>query len=107
MPIHDWSRVFDGAFHDFHHSWIAELRTALNSGILPPDYYAMAEQVTRPIVPDVLTLQTTNGADNGWPGGPVAGAIAVATAPPRVRLYESLEEETYTSPPAEHRDSPR
>ena len=48
-------------------------------------------------MPDVLTLQTTNGADNGWPGGPVAGAIAVATAPPRVRLDESLEEETYSA----------
>ena len=58
MPIHDWSRVFDGAFHDFHHVWIGELRNALNSGILPPDYYAMAEQVAGPTVPDVLTLQT-------------------------------------------------
>jgi hypothetical protein len=96
MPIHDWSRVFDAAFHAFHHAWIAELQTALNTGILPPDYYAMAEQVTRPIVPDVLTLQTTNGGDNGWSGGPVAGATAVATAPPQVRLYESLEVETYT-----------
>ena len=25
MAIHDWSRVFDGAFHDFHHVWIGEL----------------------------------------------------------------------------------
>jgi hypothetical protein len=95
MPVHDWSRVFDGAFHDFHHAWIAELRSALNGGILPTDYYAMAEQVTRPIVPDVLTLQRTNGVDHGWSGTPVAGATAVATAPPRVRLHESLKEETY------------
>jgi hypothetical protein len=97
MPIHDWSRVFDGAFHDFHHAWIAELRSALNSGILPRDYYAMSEQVTRLIVPDVLTLQSTNGVDNGWSTAPVAGATAVATAPPRVHCYESLEEESYTS----------
>jgi hypothetical protein len=45
MPIHEWSRVFDGAFHDFHHVWIGELRNALNGGIVPPDYYAMAEQI--------------------------------------------------------------
>jgi hypothetical protein len=96
MPIHDWSRVFDGAFHAFHHAWIAELQTALNSGILPSDYYAMAEQVTRPIVPDVLTLQSTNGVDDGWSGAPVAGATAVATALPRVRLHECLEEESYS-----------
>ena len=66
MPIHDWSRVFDGAFHAFHHSWITvSSRTSLNSGILPPDYYAMAEQVARPTVPDVLTLQAANGAHDG------------------------------------------
>lgn len=96
MPIHDWSRVFDGAFHDFHLAWIAELRNALNDGILPPDYYAMAEQVAGPILPDVLTLQASNGRDEDWTGQPIAGATAVATAPPRVRLRESLEEESYT-----------
>jgi hypothetical protein len=95
MPIHDWTRVFDGAFHDFHLAWIAELRNALNSGILPPDYYAMAEQVARPTVPDILTLQTTNGFDEGWSGEPVAGATAVALAPPRVRTTTSIEEEIY------------
>ena len=76
MPVHDWTRVFDGAFHDFHFAWIAELRNCLNSGLLPPDYYAMAEQVAGPIVPDVLTLQTTSGSDDGWSGEPIAGAIA-------------------------------
>jgi hypothetical protein len=95
MPIHDWSRVFDGAFHDFHHVWIGELRNALNEGILPPDYYAMAEQVARPTVPDVLTLQTTNGFGGKWSGEPISGATAVATAPPQVRDRESIEHEVY------------
>ena len=54
MPIHDWSLVFDGAFHAFHHAWIAELQKALNSGVLPPEYYALAEQVAGPTVPGVL-----------------------------------------------------
>ena len=48
MPVHDWTRVFDGAFHAFHLAWIAEIQKALNNGILPPDYYAMAEQVAGP-----------------------------------------------------------
>jgi hypothetical protein len=86
MPIHDWSRVFDGAFHDFHHVWIGELRNAVNAGILPPDYYAMAEQVAGPTVPDVLTLQSSESMGNGFSCEPVAGATAVAAAPPRVRL---------------------
>jgi hypothetical protein len=96
MPIHDWSRVFDGAFHDFHHVWIGELRNALNGGILPPDYYAMAEQVAGPTVPDVLTLQASGLRENGSSGESVAGATAVATAPPRVRLCEDIEPETYS-----------
>jgi hypothetical protein len=65
MPIHDWTLVFDGCFHDFHLAWIAELRRSLNDGILPPQYYAMAEQVARPIESDVLTLQSTNGSRGG------------------------------------------
>jgi hypothetical protein len=97
MPIHDWSRVFDGAFHAFHHAWIAEIQKALNSGILPPDYYALAEQIAGATVPDVLTLQATNGSrDGGGSDGPIAGATAVATAPPRVRLSDRVEAEPFT-----------
>jgi hypothetical protein len=51
MPVHEWSRVFDGAFHAFHVAWIAELQKVLNSGNLPADYYAMAEQVMGPAIP--------------------------------------------------------
>jgi hypothetical protein len=97
MRIHDWSRVFDGAFHDFHTAWNIELRNALNGGILPPNFYALTEQVARPSVPDVLTLQTTNGThDQDRSGEPIGGAIAVATAPPRVRLSDRFEPEPFT-----------
>jgi len=97
MPIHDWSRVYDGAFHAFHLGWIAELQIALNQGLLPPDYYAMAEQVAGAAVPDVLTLQTVNGHAESWSGEPIAGATAVAVAPPRVADRETLERNVYTS----------
>jgi Protein of unknown function (DUF4058) len=97
MPVHDWSRIFAGAFHDFHLAWIAELRKTLNSGLLPADYYAMAEQVAGPTVPDVLTLQTANGHAERWTGEPIAGATAVAVAPPRVKDRETLEREVYTN----------
>jgi hypothetical protein len=95
MPIHDWSSVFDGAFHDFHLAWIAELRAALNGGILPPEYYAMAEQVARPMIPDVLTLQTTNGSDHEWSGEPISGASAVTLAPPKVLITTSIKDESF------------
>jgi hypothetical protein len=36
MPVNDWSRIFDGAVHDFHLAWIDELRNALNSGCFCP-----------------------------------------------------------------------
>ena len=57
MPIHDWTRVPAGIFHDFHHGWITAIRNALNAGLLPPDYYALAEQFAAGFGPDVLTLQ--------------------------------------------------
>jgi hypothetical protein len=45
MPVHDWTRVDAGIFHHFHISWIADIAGALNSGLLPPEYYALAEQL--------------------------------------------------------------
>jgi hypothetical protein len=41
MPVHDWTRVDAGIFHDFHLGWIGELRGALNGGLLPEGYYAL------------------------------------------------------------------
>ena len=57
MPIHDWTRLEPGDFHDFHQCWVVEIRNALNGGLLPPEYMAMAEQVTGRPIPDVVTLQ--------------------------------------------------
>jgi hypothetical protein len=57
MPIHDWTRVEAGVFHHFHHRWIAAITDALNDGLLPPEYYALAEQQAAGFGPDILTLQ--------------------------------------------------
>jgi hypothetical protein len=57
MPIHDWTRVDAGIFHDFHQTWVAEIKRELNDGRLPADYYALVEQVTGGHWPDILTLQ--------------------------------------------------
>jgi hypothetical protein len=83
VPIHDWSRVPDGIFHAFHVAWMAEMQIALNNGVLPADYYALAEQIAGSLGPDVLTLQA-NGSNGGTPASP--GKIQVAATPPQVRF---------------------
>ena len=57
MPLHDWTRLPDYAYHEFHGGWVYAIRDALNAGVLPPGYYARAEPVTRPAGPDVVTLE--------------------------------------------------
>jgi hypothetical protein len=97
MPIHDWGRVSAGVFHDFHLVWIAEIRTILNSGVLPEGYYAMCEQIAGPVAPDVLTLESSgsNGPPSASPSG--GGPIALATATPRVRFTAETEMEQYAA----------
>lgn len=98
MPIHDWTRVSAGTFHDFHVGWIPLLRTALNDGILPDGYYAQAEQVTGPFAPDVLALEQMHfddelaGGDESEPGG---GTATLAKAAPKVRITEEMEHRFY------------
>src|SRR5713226_2976432 len=81
MPVHDWTRVSAGTFHHFHGSWITRLSDALNGGLLPQGYYALAEQHAGRLIADVLTLQID---DNGPSQLKDEGGVAVAEAPPRV-----------------------
>jgi Protein of unknown function (DUF4058) len=78
MPIHDWTRVVAGTWHDMHQAWITELRNVLNGGLLPPPYYAQADQVSGGFGPDVLALEADRPA--------AGGGLAVAAAAPRARL---------------------
>lgn len=39
MPIHDWSPVDVGVFHDFHLAWIDVMRLELNARLLPEPFY--------------------------------------------------------------------
>src|SRR5438105_9162501 len=97
MPIHDWSRVEAGIFHDFHHSWIEEIKRALNAGLLPDDYYALAEQHAAGFGPDVLTLEESRNGDadaDRLTGAPAHGP-AVLVAPPKVHLIAETDMEYY------------
>lgn len=86
MPIHDWSRVDAGIFHHFHQNWMIQIAQALNSGVLPADYYALAEQFASGFGPDVRTLQSVGGDNEPSPEkpstDPKSGALL---APPKLR----------------------
>jgi hypothetical protein len=99
MPIHDWSRVKAGIFHDFHHDLITQIKRDLNAGVLPPGYYAMAEQVAGGLGPDVLGLHKPQAvSDDGGNGGvrsPRGGAGGTLLAPPKARIVAAAEQEYY------------
>jgi len=69
MPIHDWTRVDAGLFHDFHQDWTIELRRSLNSGRLLPGFIALTDQQV--------------------------GALAATAAPPQARFVDEVEEDVY------------
>jgi hypothetical protein len=85
MPVHDWTRVDAGIFHDFHIAWTVALRDALNDGLLPQGYYVLAEQHAGRPITDVLTLHESSApAQAAWLP-PDTGGIAMSEVPPRVR----------------------
>jgi hypothetical protein len=94
MPIHDWSRVDHGVFHDFHQAWTIEIRNALNGGGLPPEFFAMAEQVVSGPNTDVVTLKRRS-APGELPKD--AGGVAIVDSPPQARFVTSAEPDLYAS----------
>jgi hypothetical protein len=93
MPVHDWTRVEAGIFHDLHAAWIIEIRKALNGGLLPQGYYSLAEQHTGHTIADVLTLHASPPPVEPWTLPPATGGNVVAEAPPRVRRKQTVEPE--------------
>jgi hypothetical protein len=92
MPIHDWTRVDAGLFHNFHQHWSVALSDALNAGVLPSDYFALVEQNIRGPIPDVLTLELGKGQEAP---SDEQGGVAVAVQAPRTRLTKRAEADSY------------
>ena len=109
VPIHDWTRVDAGIWHDFHVAWIGEIRKQLNAGLLPDPFYALAEpqggfsvegeddepgadlsdddpDEPRRFEADLLTLRDEGGAAAS------GGGVALLDRPPRVRLTGALRD---------------
>lgn len=72
---------------------MTHLVDSLNSGLLPPDYYALGEQHAGRLVTDVLTLHASRPSDEP-PPPPASGDVALAEAPPKVR-WQLTGNETY------------
>lgn len=85
MPIHDWTRVEAGLFHDFHQSWSVEIKNALNAGLLPQGFYALVEQRVGGPEPDVIAVETGRGRR----AKPDRGTTALVE-PPRTSLVRTL-----------------
>ena len=66
----------------------------LNSGVLPPSYFALPEQNVRGPISDVLTLQLSPETEDG--SGQAVG-LAVATAPPPMRVVRRNEVDLYAA----------
>lgn len=93
MAIHDWTRVEAGIFHSLHTVWIGHINTALNDGLLPEGYYALAEQHVGHPVTDVLTPHSSEAPRQPRPLPPIpdTGGLAVAEAPPRTSRRRTVE----------------
>jgi hypothetical protein len=90
MPIHDWTRVRANRFHHFHQTWLPQIAAALNSGLLPSGYFAMAEQITGEPEPDVVTL-----ALPVHPSDSLYGGVAVEETKPKTRFVARAESDSY------------
>lgn len=77
MPLHDWTRVPAGLFHDFHQSWSVRTKDALNAGRLPKGFSAFVEQRTGPVEGDVLAIEERGRLT--W--SEVIGGVALAEKP--------------------------
>lgn len=87
MPIHDWTRVPSGLYHDFHQVWTIAVRNALNTGLLPKGYFALTDQRTGGPEPDVIAVETSRRGKPSRSGG------AARAEPPPTRVVDRLEPE--------------
>ena len=93
MPIHDWSRVPAGLFHDFRQDWSVEITRTLNRGRLPKGLSALVEQRAGPKESDVLAIEVR---PERCAGEEVDGGVATMP-PPVTRIVRRTTKEIYAS----------
>jgi hypothetical protein len=92
MPIHDWTRVPAGLFHDFHQSWSIRIKDALNAGRLPKGLSALLEQRSGPLEADVLTIERKTKSK---PSGSSATMTGLAVEQPKTKIVRRTTKALY------------
>ena len=95
MPVHDWSRVGSGTFHNFPVLWTTTITNGFNAGLLPQGDFAMAEQVIGGPEPDVIALKTFTERYTESPASKVAPAEPAVVAQPTTRFVLTADSERY------------
>jgi hypothetical protein len=93
MPIHDWTRVPAGLFHDFHQSWSIRIKDALNAGRLPKGLVALVEQRSGPRESDVLAIEARSRPPLS---ATAAGAGAATLDRPVTRIVRRTTKQLYS-----------
>jgi hypothetical protein len=91
MPIHDWTQVYAGLFHDFHQTWSIYIKNALNAGMLPRGLTALVEQKSGSKESDVLTVDSFGNPRRD----PDCNGVLVLT-PPSTRFVQKSTKEFYS-----------
>ncbi|HKD36205.1 MAG TPA: DUF4058 family protein [Pirellulales bacterium] len=93
MPIHDWTKVPAGLFHDFHQSWSIRVKDSLNAGRLPKGLVALVEQRAGPWESDILAIESSR--ESGAPG-PAQGTDVATLDRPLTRIVRRSAREVYS-----------
>jgi len=96
MPLHDWSWVDPGLFHDFHQSWSIRIKDALNAGLLPKGIFSLVEQCTPKYEPDVLAVERRGSQSLGAVHVPT-GSATIAPPALATRFVHRGEKEAYAA----------
>lgn len=89
MPVHDWSQLDIGDFHDFHNGWAIAIRQAINGGILPEGYEARSDNYINGVEPDFSVTEEPIDSPRSKVGG------LVTLAAPKARQFAVTATEAY------------
>jgi hypothetical protein len=88
MPMHDWTKVEDVVYHDFHTSWIVECARAINRR-LPKGYCDLKEKSLGMLIADVIAMR-----DRGaFPSDSGQGSTAMLAKP---RTFQATDQISYS-----------